>query len=139
MLERPAQSKHLHRTLAPRRVFAKVCRNFIGHPLNGTEQEKLMAVDGKWNITIKTPMGDQNGTLTLKQDGDALTGSMSGAQGDAPIEDGKVEGDKLTWKSKITTPMPMTLEFEGLTEGDVISGNVKLGAFGMSTFSGTAV
>jgi len=30
-----------------------------------------MAVDGKWNITIKTPMGDQNATLTLKQDGSA--------------------------------------------------------------------
>ncbi len=97
-----------------------------------------MAVDGKWNIVIKTPMGDQNGVLTLKQEGDALTGEMSGASGSGAIENGKVEGDKLMWHAQVTTPMPITLEFEGTVEGDGISGNVKLGAFGTSTFSGTA-
>ena len=35
-----------------------------------------MAVDGKWNLTIKTPMGDQKGVLTLKQDGGNLNGSV---------------------------------------------------------------
>ena len=97
-----------------------------------------MAVDGKWNITIKTPMGDQTGVLTLKQEGDALTGEMSGSSGTAPIENGKVEGDTLSWHAKVTTPMPITLEFDGKVEGDSISGNVKLGAFGTSTFSGAA-
>jgi len=97
-----------------------------------------MAIDGKWNITIKTPMGEQTGVLTLKQDGDALTGEMSGPAGQSAIEDGKVEGEKLSWSAKVTSPMPLTLEFEALTEGDSISGNVKLGAFGTSTFSGTA-
>jgi hypothetical protein len=97
-----------------------------------------MAIDGKWNITIKTPMGDQTGVLTLKQEGDALTGDMSGSSGSAAIENGKVEGEKLSWHSKVTSPMPLTLEFDGQIEGDAISGNVKLGAFGSSTFSGTA-
>ncbi len=97
-----------------------------------------MAVDGKWNIVIKTPMGDQYGVLTLKQEGDVLTGEMSGSSGNAPIENGKIEGEKLSWHAKVTTPMPITLEFEGMVEGDGISGNVKLGAFGTSTFSGTA-
>ncbi len=97
-----------------------------------------MAVDGKWNITIKTPMGDQNATLTLKQDGSALTGEMSGAAGSSAIENGKVDGDTLSWHAKVTSPMPITLEFAGKTEGDAISGTVKLGAFGSSTFSGTA-
>ena len=97
-----------------------------------------MAVDGKWNITIKTPMGDQNATLTLKQDGSALTGEMYGAAGSSAIENGKVDGDTLSWHAKVTSPMPITLEFAGKTEGDAISGTVKLGAFGSSTFSGTA-
>jgi len=97
-----------------------------------------MTVDGKWNITIKTPMGDQTGVLTLKQEGDALTGEMSGSSGTAAIENGKVEGEKLTWHSKVTSPMPITLEFEGAIDGDKISGDVKLGAFGSSTFSGEA-
>ncbi|MAW82269.1 MAG: hypothetical protein CMI63_18685 [Parvularcula sp.] len=97
-----------------------------------------MAVDGKWNITIKTPMGDQNATLTLKQEGDALTGEMSGAAGTSPIENGKVEGDTLKWDAKVTNPMPITLSFTGKTEGDAISGDVQLGAFGNSTFTGAA-
>jgi len=97
-----------------------------------------MAVDGKWNIIIKTPMGDQTGVLTLKQEGDALTGEMTSPSGAAPIENGKVEGDKLMWHAKVTSPMPITLEFEGAIDGDKISGDVKLGAFGSSTFSGEA-
>lgn len=98
-----------------------------------------MAIDGKWNIVIKTPMGDQTGVLTLKQEGDALTGGMASPQGDAAVENGKVEGDKLTWSVNVTNPMPLTLEFEGLEEGGNIAGNVKLGAFGNSTFSATPV
>ncbi len=96
-----------------------------------------MAVDGKWNLVIKTPMGEQTGVLTLKQDGDALTGEMSGSAGAAAIENGRVEGDKLMWDAKVTTPMPLTLEFEGQQDGDNLNGNVKLGAFGTSTFTGT--
>lgn len=95
-----------------------------------------MAIDGKWNLTIKTPMGEQTGTLTLKQEGDTLTGEMTGAAGATAIENGKVEGEKLSWHAKVTNPMPLTLEFEGTEEGGNLSGNVKLGAFGTSTFSG---
>ncbi|MEL6506386.1 MAG: hypothetical protein AAGL18_09115 [Pseudomonadota bacterium] len=97
-----------------------------------------MAVDGKWNISIKTPMGDQTALLTLKQDGDTLTGDMSGAMGTVEIQNGKVDGDTLTWSANVTSPMPVTLDFTGKTEGDNIAGDVKLGAFGASTFSGAA-
>ena len=37
----------------------------------------------------------------------------------------------------MTSPMPMTLEFAATVDGDKISGNVKLGAFGNASFSGT--
>lgn len=96
-----------------------------------------MAVNGKWNLTIKTPMGEQKGVLTLAQEGDALTGDMSGAMGAVPIENGTVAGDSLKWHAKVTSPMPITLEFDGKLDGGNIAGSVKLGAFGSSTFSGT--
>lgn len=96
-----------------------------------------MAVNGKWNLTIKTPMGDQKGVLSLKQEGAALTGDMSGAMGSVPIENGKVEGASLKWHAKVTSPMPITLEFDGKLDGGNLSGSVKLGAFGSSSFSGT--
>ena len=96
-----------------------------------------MSADGTWNTTINTPMGAQNGTLTLSTEGGNLTGKMAGAQGEMDIQDGAIDGDTLSWNADITSPMPMTLEFTATVEGDEISGNVKLGAFGNASFSGT--
>lgn len=96
-----------------------------------------MAATGKWNITIKTPMGEQKATLELKQDGASVTGSMSGAMGSVPIENGSADGDSVKWNAKVTSPMPLTLEFAGKIEGGNLAGTVKFGAFGSGPFSGT--
>ncbi len=97
----------------------------------------MSSADGAWNTTMNTPMGAQKGTLTLATDGDTLTGSLSGAQGTIELKDGAVDGDALSWKADISQPMAMTLEFSATVDGDEISGNVKLGAFGNASFSGT--
>lgn len=92
---------------------------------------------GQWSIVTKTPMGDQPATLKLEIDGDSITGTMTGAQGSVDLKDGKVEENgEMTWKASIPSP-PITLEFKATVEGDSISGDVKLGAFGNATFSGT--
>lgn len=96
-----------------------------------------MSADGTWNTVMNTPMGAQNGTMTLTTDGGSLTGKLSGPQGDIDLTDGTVDGDALTWKAAITTPMAMTLEFSATVDGDAISGDVKLGAMGNATFTGT--
>ena len=82
-------------------------------------------------------MGAQNGTMDLTTDGATLSGKLSGPQGDIELEEGAVDGDSLTWKASITSPMAMTLEFSATVDGDEMSGDVKLGAFGNATFSGT--
>ena len=94
-------------------------------------------VDGVWNTVTNTPMGPQSATVTLATDGNTLTGNMSGPQGTIDIEDGAVDGDSVSWKANITSPMAMTLEFSATVNGDEISGNVTLGAFGNASFSGT--
>jgi hypothetical protein len=96
-----------------------------------------MSADGTWNTTMNTPMGAQNGTMELKTDGASLSGTLTSPQGTIELEDGAVDGDALTWKAAITTPMAMTLEFSATVDGDSMSGDVKLGAFGNATFTGT--
>ncbi|MCH8142266.1 MAG: hypothetical protein IH908_11790 [Proteobacteria bacterium] len=96
-----------------------------------------MSADGTWNTTMNTPMGAQNGTMTLSTDGGTLTGTLVSPQGEIELTDGTVDGDTLTWKADITSPMAMTLEFTATVDGDSMSGNVKLGAFGDATFTGT--
>jgi len=96
-----------------------------------------MSADGTWNTTMNTPMGPQQGTLILQTDGNALTGRMKSPQGEVELSDGTVDGNALSWKASITTPMPMTLEFSAKVDGDSISGSVKLGPFGNASFSGS--
>jgi hypothetical protein len=93
-------------------------------------------VQGKWNITIKTPMGDKLGVLDLKTEGTMLTGSLSDAEHYAVISDGKVEGNKLSWSAKITKPMRMSFKFTATVDADRISGAAKH-LLGKATFTGT--
>ena len=96
-----------------------------------------MSVDGTWDITTDTPMGAQKGTLSLATDGGTLTGKMSGAQGEIDIEDGTVDGDDISYKFSITSPMAITIEVTASIDGDNISGSAKLGAFGNATITGS--
>ncbi|MCW3846260.1 hypothetical protein OF829_03345 [Sphingomonas sp. LB-2] len=96
-------------------------------------------VDGTWDTLVKSPMGDQKATLTIASSGDSFTGTYSGAMGTTEVKDGKVDGDKLTWKLDITVPMPMTLDGEATVDGDTITGTVTAGAFGAFPLTGTRV
>ena len=96
-----------------------------------------MAVDGTWNITMSTPMGERNAPLTLKNAGGVLTGTMAAEGNSAEIFDGKANGDDVSWKVSITSPMPLTLEFTGKVSGDSISGEMGIGPMGSFPFTGT--
>ena len=96
-----------------------------------------MSADGSWNCTINSPMGAQEATMTLDTDGGSLSGTMAGAQGTQEFTGGTVDGNNLEWKVEMTSPMPMTLEISATVDGDSISGNVKLGAFGNASFEGS--
>jgi hypothetical protein len=98
-----------------------------------------MAVDGKWEIVINSPLGAQKATLDIATDGTALTGTQQAAQGSGPLENGKADGNNLSWSAKISSPMPMTLDFTGTVDGDKLSGSVKAGSFGSFPFNGNRV
>ncbi|HMP57301.1 MAG TPA: hypothetical protein PKD92_12115 [Novosphingobium sp.] len=96
-----------------------------------------MSVSGTYDVSIKTPMGDQKGTLSVNADGDGFSGSVSSAMmGSMDIAGGKVSGNTLTWTMDMKVPMPMTLECEATVDGDAISGTIKAGMFGAMALSG---
>jgi hypothetical protein len=96
-----------------------------------------MSAEGTWNINTQSPMGAQDGTLKLSTDGNTLSGTMSGPQGDIELTEGTVDGDNVAWKAEVTSPMAITLECSGTIDGDNISGSIQLGSFGTATFSGS--
>jgi hypothetical protein len=93
-------------------------------------------VQGKWNITINTPMGERSGVLELLVNGQTLTGTLSDAEHHVAISDGKIEGNRLSWQAKITKPMRLSFKFTAIVDEDRISGSARH-MLGTATFSGT--
>ena len=97
----------------------------------------MAAVDGDWDVTIKSPMGDQKAVLSITSDGASFSGKMVGGLGSMDIPSGTVAGDTLSWKMDMTVPMPMSLDCTATVDGDAVSGQVVAGAFGAMGLSGT--
>lgn len=97
-----------------------------------------MSVAGTYDCVTKSPMGDQKSTFTVvpADDGATFTGTNAGAMGSMAVEDGKIDGTTLTWKMKMTVPMPMTLDCDATINGDQLVGNVNAGAFGSMAMTG---
>ena len=92
-------------------------------------------VDGSWDCTVKSPLGDQKMTVMVKSEGATWTGNVSGAMGSSDIS-GEANGDTISWKQQMTVPMPMTLDCQATAQGDTLTGTVGAGAFGSFPLSG---
>ncbi len=99
-------------------------------------REKTMAADGKWTITMSTPMGERTADLTLATSGNTLTGTQSADGNSGAIYEGTANGDDVAWKLDITSPMPLTLAYTGKVSGDQMSGEMGIGIMGSYPFTG---
>jgi hypothetical protein len=96
-----------------------------------------MSADGTWKLVMQTPIGERKSTLALKEAGGALTGKLTGEEGNSTdILEGKANGGSISFKAAIKSPMPLTLEFSGKVDGDKISGSVNAPGVGSWPFSG---
>lgn len=97
-------------------------------------------IDCAWNFVVKIPGGEQKSIVTLKSNGNTLTGTMNSADyGIQDIEDGTFDGETLIWKSKTTKPMKLTLTYTAtLDENNHMSGFIKV-AMAKMKFSGTPI
>ena len=89
-----------------------------------------MTVEGTWDISIKTLIGERKATVVLRMEGNALVPK------ERLLYDGAVKGDTVFWKTDVVDPMPLTLAFNGKVSGDTIAGKVST-RFGTWRFSGT--
>lgn len=97
-----------------------------------------MSVAGTYDTVVKSPMGDQKSKFTVvpSDDGNSFTGSMAGSMGSMDVQEGRIDGNQLTWKMNMTVPMPMTLDCQATVEGDQLTGTVNAGAFGAMPLTG---
>ena len=79
-------------------------------------------VTGKWVAQVPGRDGQTRETVfNLKAEGDKLTGTMSGRQGDNPISDGKITGDEVSFVVKLSfNGNDVKLLYKGKVAGDEI-------------------
>ena len=95
-------------------------------------------VAGSWNCVDKSPLGEQQSVMTVTDNGDGTwSGTNAGAMGSLSCDNGKIDGNKLTWTMDMKVPMPMVLECDATIDGDTLTGGVKAGMFGTSPMTGT--
>jgi hypothetical protein len=84
-------------------------------------------VTGTWKWTVERNGNTFEQTLKLKQDGDKLTGSMIGRQGnETAIEDGKVTGDAVSFKvTREFGGNKVVMSYSGKLSEDTIKGETK--------------
>ena len=79
-------------------------------------------VSGKWTAQVPGRGGQtRETTFTFKAEGNKLTGTVSGMQGDNPISDGKIDGDNISFTVALSAGgNEIKLLYKGKVAGDEI-------------------
>jgi hypothetical protein len=72
-------------------------------------------VSGKWSGQVPSSGDAMAATFTFKVDGDKLTGTMTGPQGEVSLQEGKVSGDQISFT---TTGGNAKILFQGTVAGN---------------------
>jgi hypothetical protein len=79
-------------------------------------------VAGTWTLTMTGQRGTFEQTLKLEQNGDAVTGTISGRRGESPVK-GSVKGDALTFSvTRETSQGTFTMDYKATVTGDSMKG-----------------
>lgn len=107
-----------------------------GGPAGEAGAPTTASVAGAWAITVNSPQGAMPGTLTLKQDGESLSGEISTPFGTVPLT-GKIKGSEITFDYKVNMQgQELPISATGKIEGNALSGSMN--AMGQSfDYSGT--
>src|SRR5262245_53637840 len=99
-------------------------------------QAAKVDVTGKWLFTVETTAGGGTPTITLKQDGDKLTGHYSGQLGEADLT-GSVTASDLVFRFPVDVQgAKLQCTYAGTIESkDSIKGTVDIGGLAGGTFT----
>jgi hypothetical protein len=93
-------------------------------------------VAGAWDITLSTPQGDNTVTVTFKQDGDKVTGTLASPMGEMALAGTATAGTLKAVGNFDAGGQALEMTFTGKVAGDAVDGTVKFGDFGEFPFTG---
>ncbi len=89
--------------------------------------EKLV---GRWEGKSSSAQGERDTTAIFKQEGDALTGTITGVRGDIQFKEIKVVGNKITASAEVQT---LVIHYNFVLDGEALNGKGSL-AFNGNAF-----
>jgi len=85
----------------------------------------MSEIDGIWDCIVVTPVGKEPHELVLQTGPDGiLTGQMKNLTNgiEMPLQQGKVDGTKLTWTMQLVKPFKIKLAVEMEVNGNEMKG-----------------
>jgi len=119
------------------RIACVVALAVVALTARGSAQSGKIDVTGKWLFSVQTDAGTGTPTVTLKQDGENLTGHYSSATlGEADLT-GTLKGKDIKFAFKVDAQgTALDITYSGTVEDkDSIKGEVDLGGLGKGTFT----
>ena len=103
----------------------------------GAQAPAKVDLTGKWLFSVTTDGGTGTPTVTLKQQGDSLSGTYSSQIFGEQAIKGTVTGSKIGFTFTATVQgQTLTVSYAGTIEPDgSLKGTVDLGGFGSGTFT----
>ncbi len=93
-------------------------------------------LSGNWTMTLNSPQGPLDITMTVTQNGTSFSGNMTSMMGTTNIDEGQVAGRNATWSMTMQVGgQAITLNYRGQVEGNRMTGTADLGSFGSATFT----
>ena len=116
--------------------FATIALMLVAAVLIGHAQTGKVDVTGKWVFTVETSAGPGTPTITLKQDGEKLTGHYSGQLGESDLT-GSIKGQEFTFTFVTEVQgTQLNCKYSGTVESkDALKGNVSIAPIGDGTFT----
>lgn len=110
----------------------------LAQPIPVQAQESSMT--GEWLFTVELDNGTGTRAVTLVQEGDSLSGTISSSRASGPIQ-GWIEGNTVTIVAEIMmqSGSPFTVYYTATRTGETLKGDVDLGDYGVGTFTGKRV
>ena len=109
----------------------------FGGPRGGAPGTPGVDATGDWRLVVRTSQGEMNVALTLRREGERLSGVMSGPVGDVELPNVTISGNRLRFTAAMNIHgNTMETIMSGTIEGDSISGSFTLGSLGSFEFTG---
>ncbi len=88
-------------------------------------------ISGAWEITIQSSQGEMAFDMSIEQDGENITVTMEGFQGEEMVGEGTFKDNKAEWSVTFSTPNgDFTVNYSGTLEDDILSGEAEMGDYG---------